>query len=75
MSVEGIDTETGREGQWSGRITDYKMSAAGEPDFSVTLPQVASFTLEVGDTTYSVGGWDATMEDIAAYGLEVDRSP
>lgn len=73
--VEGIETETGREGTWEGRLTEYTLSATEGTDVSIALPQVVSFTLETDEEMLTVGGWDATLEDIAAYGLEVDRSP
>lgn len=72
-TVDGIDTETGQEGTWEGRIVEYELQSAGETDPSVVLPYVVSLTLEDDGSTYTIGGWDATLEDVAAYGLEIDR--
>lgn len=71
--VEGHDTTTGRRGTWEGRVIDYELDAAEGTDFSVVLPEVARLTLETDEDTLSVGGWDATLEDVAAHALELRR--
>lgn len=73
VTVEGIETESGREGSWEGRITDYDLQLGADVDPTTALPEVVSVTLDTGDMELSVGGWDATLEDIAAYGIEVTR--
>lgn len=71
--IEGIDTETGQERSWEGRIVDYELSVAEDADLSVVLPYLSTLRVDTGDETLSVGGWDATVEDIAAYGIELRR--
>lgn len=70
-TVEGIETATGRERRWEGRLTAYVIESGGAVDLATTLPEVVSLTLERDDETLTVGGWDATLEDIAAEGIEV----
>ncbi|MFB6221657.1 MAG: TrmB family transcriptional regulator [Halolamina sp.] len=73
VTVEGIETQSGREGTWEGRITDYQLQLREDVDPATALPEVVSITLDTGDMELTVGGWDATLEDIAAYGIEVSR--
>lgn len=69
--VEGQDTETGRPGNWVGPIEDYKLESERDADYSVVLPEVARLVVRTDDGPVTVGGWDATLEDVAAHGLEV----
>ncbi len=71
--VEGHETDTGRDGAWEGRVVDHELRASSSSDFSVVLPEVARLTLETDDGTITVGGWDATLEDVAAHALELRR--
>jgi sugar-specific transcriptional regulator TrmB len=74
LTVEGIETESGREGVWEGELLDYDLQLGEGAAPETALPEVISITLDTGDMVLSVGGWDATLEDIAAYGLEVTRA-
>ena len=71
VTVEGHDTETGRVGTWEGVVVDYEFESEYEADFSVVLPEVARLVVETGGERLTVGGWDATLEDVAAHGIEV----
>jgi sugar-specific transcriptional regulator TrmB len=71
--VEGHETETGRDGAWSGPIVDHEIEPASGVDHSVVLPSVARLVIDTGDGERTVGGWDATLEDVAAHGLEIRR--
>jgi sugar-specific transcriptional regulator TrmB len=73
VCVEGNDTETGRLGTWVGPIVDYKFESEREADYSVVLPEVARLVIETDDGPVTVGGWDATLEDVAAHGLEIRK--
>lgn len=73
LRVEGHATETGRRGTWAGDLLDYELRAHEESDFAVTLPEVARLTIDADGETVTVGGWDATLEDVAAHGIEIDR--
>lgn len=71
--VEGRDTTTGREGAWEGRIVDVETRAGGGLESRLGLPEVARMTVDTGDGQVTLGGWDATLEDVAANGLEIRR--
>lgn len=71
--VEGHETETGRDGSWTGRILDYELVAEADVDYTVVLPEVARLVLATDEGEITVGGWDATLEDVAAHGLEIRR--
>lgn len=72
-SVEGHRTESGRQGSWAGPIEDHTIEVGGDQDAlrSIALPYVATLSIRTDEGVLTVGGWDATMEDIAAYGIEV----
>lgn len=69
--IEGIDTESGTERSWEGRIVDFELAVAEDADLSVVLPDIATLEVETASRSISVGGWDATLEDVAAYGIEI----
>lgn len=71
--IEGHDTETGQLGTWVGPVVDYNFESGRDADYSVVLPEVARFVIETDDGPVSVGGWDATLEDVAAHGLEIRK--
>lgn len=72
-TVRGIHTERHRQGSWEGEIVDYEITGPMEVDYSVAVPQEASLTIDTGDGIVTVGGWKATIEDIAAEGVEITR--
>lgn len=69
--VEGHDTETGRLGTWLGPIEDFEFESERDADYSVVLPEVARLVVGTDNGPVTVGGWDATLEDVAAHGLEI----
>jgi sugar-specific transcriptional regulator TrmB len=69
--VEGRETHTRRSGRWTGRIVDYGISGPVTANFSSVVPTTAQVSIETDDGTLSVGGWKATIEDIAADGIRV----
>lgn len=71
--IQGHDTETGQPGTWVGPIVDYNFESGRDADYSVVLPEVARLVIETDDGPVSVGGWDATLEDVAAHGLEIRK--
>ena len=73
VCLEGHATETGLRGSWDGELVAYETEVSTDDDTPVILPEVARLTVETDDGTVSVGGWDATLEDVAAHGLEVRR--
>ncbi len=71
--VAGHFTNTGREGVWEGPVVDFDCSVPIEDPYRSQLPEVATLAVETDDGTLSVGGWDATDEDVAAHGIEMRR--
>lgn len=72
--MEGHETDTGIQRSWEGELVAYETEISTDDDSPVVLPEVARLTVETDEGTVSVGGWDATLEDVAAHGLEV-RQP
>jgi sugar-specific transcriptional regulator TrmB len=73
VSVEGHWTESGAEARLDGRIVDYEISGPVETDFSIAPPTIASVTVDTGERRVTVGGWRATVEDVAASKLHLRR--
>ncbi|MFB6126221.1 MAG: TrmB family transcriptional regulator [Halolamina sp.] len=73
-TVRGHETETRAEGVWTGKIVDYELSGPVEADYHVAPPTIASITLDTGTETATVGGWRATIEDIAATSIKLERA-
>jgi hypothetical protein len=77
-TVNGIETETGREISLRGTITD--VTYAGEhreETYPTPLSQLAgeaSFTLETDDGTYTIGGWGAMIEEIEAIQITIEKA-
>lgn len=69
--VEGHDTSTGQSGTWEGHIVDAETQAGGSLESPLGLPEVARLTIEVDGEQVTLGGWDATLEDVAAHGIEI----
>lgn len=67
----GTNTTTHRESTWEGRIVDYELAGPVDADYTVSVPVEASLTLATDDGEVTVGGWKATLEDVAAEGLEI----
>ncbi|WP_136689180.1 TrmB family transcriptional regulator [Halorhabdus amylolytica] len=70
-TVRGTDTETHRQGTWEGEIVDYVLSGPVEADYTIASPVEAELVLDTDRETLTVGGWKATIEDIAADGIEI----
>jgi len=74
-TVQGTNTKTHRQSRWEGEIVDYELSGPVATDFSTAAPVQASLVLSTDRGEVSVGGWKATIEDVAADGLVVSRQP
>lgn len=74
VTVVGHDTDTGRAVDIEGRLVDVTIEAGIESDFSVVLPEVARLTVATEDGWTTVGGWDATLEDVAAHAVRLEHS-
>lgn len=73
-TVRGTDTSTHRKDTWEGRIGDYELSGPVEADFVTSMPVEASLVIETDHGPMTVGGWKATLEDIATDGIEISPS-
>lgn len=72
-TARGTNTNTHRQGTWEGEIIDYELSAPVVADFTTAVPVEAALILATDAGELSVGGWKATIEDVAADGLEIVR--
>jgi sugar-specific transcriptional regulator TrmB len=70
-TVEGHETDTGYRGGWSGPVVDHHVAPSDLASTAI-LPDIARFTIETAEGDLTVGGWDATLEDVAAHGFEID---
>lgn len=71
--VTGTHTDTHRQGAWEGRVVDYNLTGPVGDDYETSLPVEASLLIDTDEETLSIGGWKATLEDVAAEGLEITR--
>ncbi|QIO21379.1 TrmB family transcriptional regulator [Haloarcula sp. JP-L23] len=70
-TIEGYHTDSHEPDTWEGEIADYELRSEVAIDFSLAPPTVSSLTLSTSDERLTVGGWRATVEDIAATGIEI----
>jgi len=69
--VTGRETHSRRPDTWTGEVVDAEMGGPIETDFSAVIPTNAELTLDTGAETVTIGGWKATLEDVAADGIVV----
>lgn len=70
-TVRGTNTSTYRQETWEGQIVDYELSGPVDTDYVTSTPVEASLIVETDHGPMTVGGWKATIEDVAAAGLEI----
>jgi sugar-specific transcriptional regulator TrmB len=70
-TVEGHEIETWRADSWAGEIVDFDIGSPVAADFESTIPTTASLTIDTGHDVVTVGGWKATVEDIAAQRIDI----
>lgn len=73
-TVEGHETATGQFATWVGHIVETVCDPPIESEQPGFVPRVASLELATESGHFTVGGWDATLEDIAAHGIEIRRT-
>lgn len=73
--ADGRRTDTREGGTWEGSITGYDIGGPADIDYLSSPPTFASLTIETEDGPVAVGGWKATIEDVAARGIEIDTVP
>jgi len=72
--VVGHETGSRVGGTWTGEVVDYELEGPIDADYKVSVPVKATLLIDVDGEELSVGGWKATVEDIATEGLEISRS-
>lgn len=72
-TVAGHRTDIQREGTWTGHIVDYELRGPVNTNYHVAPPTIASLTLATEEGEITVGGWRATVEDIAATTIQLTR--
>lgn len=71
--VVGYHPNKNCDGEWTGQIVDYELIGPVENDYMTALPVRASLWIETDDETLVVGGWKATVEDVAASAICIDK--
>lgn len=69
--VEGRRTDARETGTWEGSIVDFDVGGPADVDYMILPPTYASLTLETTEGQVKIGGWKATLEDVAATGIEI----
>lgn len=72
-TVVGYRTDSRTDGTWTGTVVDYELSGPVESDYGIAPPTIASLTLEIDGETLTVGGWHATIEDVAATSITLQE--
>lgn len=73
LRIIGHRSEDRYKGEWTATVVDYEMTGPVDDPFESALPVVATLKVDTGDEILTVGGWKATVEDIAAHAIEVRR--
>ncbi len=74
VRVEGIALESGNEVVIDGTVADLIYAGTASPDGRLPLAQLAgqvALVVDAGESTYTVGGWGAVVEDIEAIRITV----
>lgn len=69
--VKGRRTSSRESGTWTGTIVDHDIGGPTDVDYLNSPPTWVTLTLETDSKLLTVGGWKATMEDIAASEIKV----
>jgi sugar-specific transcriptional regulator TrmB len=72
--VHGRETHSRQSRTWTGQIVDYGMGGPVDANFESVVPTTAELTVATDDGEVTVGGWKATIEDVAADGIRVERA-
>jgi len=73
VRIVGYETGSRMSGTWTGTVVDYELQAPTNTDYKVSIPVKATLLVDIDSKRISVGGWKATIEDIATEGIEVSR--
>lgn len=74
VRIVGYETGSRVSGTWMGTIVDYELQGPTDTDYKVSIPVKATLLVDIDNNEVSVGGWKATVEDIATKGLEISRN-
>jgi len=70
--AHGMWIDSGERGEWAGRIVDTETETGTDVPHRIVIPEIATLTIETDEgERLTVGGWDATLEDVAAEWLEL----
>lgn len=72
--VVGYRPAENRDGEWSGEIIGVELAGPVEDDFTSALPVRATLRIDTGDEVLAIGGWKATVEDVAASAIRLERT-
>lgn len=72
-TIEGHEIQSWRPGTWSGEIVDFEIGSPVAADFHAVIPTTAALTVDTGSATVTVGGWKATVEDVAAERIDISE--
>lgn len=73
-TIEGHEIQSWRPDNWSGEIVDFEIGSPVAADFNATIPTTAALTIDTGQDVVTVGGWKATVENIAAQRIDIRES-
>jgi sugar-specific transcriptional regulator TrmB len=74
VRVVGYRSAENRDGEWTGEVVDAELAGPVAGDFTSALPVRATLHVDVGEEVLTVGGWKATVEDVAASAIRIDRT-
>lgn len=74
VTVRGRRTDVRETDTWEGPVVAYDVGGPADVDYMNSPPTYASLTVETADGPVKIGGWKATIEDVAATGIEVRRA-
>jgi sugar-specific transcriptional regulator TrmB len=72
--VIGYRSAEDRDGKWTGEVVGSELAGPVESDFTSALPVRATLRVDTGDELLTVGGWKATVEDVAASAIRLERT-
>ena len=72
-TVEGREIQSWQPGTWSGEVVDFEIGSPVAVDFHAAIPTMAALTVDTGSEVVTVGGWKATVEDVAAERIDVSE--
>lgn len=72
--VVGYRPAENRDGEWTGELVGLELTGPVEGDFTSALPVRATLRIDTGNEVLAIGGWKATVEDVAASAIRLERT-